>query len=270
MGAIADFFKILIYQPIINLLIGSYQFSPIQNFAIAIVVVTLVSRLILWPLNRKSVQSQKQLQNIKPELDALKAKYGEDKEKLYKETMSLYARHKINPLGGCLPLLVQMPFFIALYQALQQGLDQKNIGAINDFLYPFIPHVTSINSQFLWMDLATKDPYYIMPIIVALTQLIQSRYTMNKQGATAGGAGQMMLMMPVVFLFIAIQLPAGLNFYILLTSFLAFVQQVGFREFFLFTWVQEVLAKPVSLVPVEKPVEKIEAGPKSSRKQKKK
>jgi len=246
MSWFVDIYNTLLYQPILNLLVGLYQFSPIQNFGIAIILITLITRAILHPINQKTIDSQKKMAALKPELDALQKKYKDDKEKLYSEMMTLYGKHKINPASGCLPILIQLPFFWAIYHAMREGLNPEHIAEVNAFLYPFIPQLTEINTQFLWFDLTRGDPLFILPVMVAGVQYLQSRVMLSMNNSSAMGAmgQQMMLLMPVFFLIISITLPSGLVFYIMLTSLFGIVQQVGYRKFFTFEWVK-LLSGPI-------------------------
>jgi YidC/Oxa1 family membrane protein insertase len=227
---IGNLWNTLLYIPLLNVLVGIYQILPIKNLALAIFIFTVLTRLPLWPLTKKSQQYQKAMRKIQPELDTLKKKYENDKEKLYQETMKLYSEHKANPASGCLPLLIQLPFTLALYQALREGLDPEKIGAINDKLYAMVPHVESFNTKFLWLDFTSADPFYILPILVGLMIFLQTKSSMGKMsGEAAAAAKSTMVYMPLMILFITLKLPSGLTFYILLTTLFGILQQMEWK-----------------------------------------
>ncbi|OIP95310.1 hypothetical protein AUK40_06110 [Candidatus Wirthbacteria bacterium CG2_30_54_11] len=228
MAFIGTIWNTVLYIPLLNIMVGIYQVFPVRNLVYAIIIITFLSRLVLGPLMKKSLDYQKSMQKMQPEMEKLKQKYGKDKEKLYAETMKLYAEHKANPTAGCLPLLLQLPFTIALYQVLQQGLRPDRIDQVNSMLYSFVPAVEHFVTNFLWLDLTKPDKTFILPVLVAGTQYLQSRAMMSKMtGQARDTAKTTMIYMPLMFLFISLNLPSGLSFYILLTTLLGIVQQMG-------------------------------------------
>ena len=147
----------------------------------------------------------KEMQRVQPEMNRLKEQYKNDKARLQQEIMLLYKRRKINPMSGCLPMLIQIPVFIALYNALQNGLEMRHA--------PF----------FLWiMDLSAKDPIYVTPLIMGATMFIQQKMT-----PTAGDPAQakMFLLMPVMFTFLFLSFPSGLVLYWLINNVLSIAHQ---------------------------------------------
>jgi len=167
---------------------------------------TILIKVIFWPLGNISYKSMKEMQKIQPKVLALKEKYKNDQAKLGQETMALYREHKVNPLSGCLPILIQIPVFIGLYNTLLYAIELRQ-------------------SPFFWwiQDLSAKDPYYITPIIMGATQFMQQKMT-----PTVGDPMQakIMLLMPVVFTFIFLNFPSGLVIYWLLNNILSIGQQV--------------------------------------------
>jgi YidC/Oxa1 family membrane protein insertase len=176
-----------------------------SNYGVAIIILTILIKIIFWPLGNISYRSMKEMQKLQPKINELKEKYKNDKSKIGQETMAMYRSHKVNPMSGCLPILIQIPVFIGLYNTLLYAIELRH-------------------SPFFWwiQDLSAKDPYYITPIIMGATQLIQQKMT-----PTVGDPMQakIMLLMPVVFTFIFLNFPAGLVIYWLLNNILSIGQQ---------------------------------------------
>ena len=175
------------------------------NYGIDIILISILIKIIFLPLTQISFKSMKEMQKVGPEMNRLKEQYKNDKARLQQEIMLLYKRRKINPMSGCLPMLVQIPVFIALYNALQNGIEMRHA--------PF----------FLWItDLAAKDPIYVTPIIMGATMFIQQKMT-----PTAGDPAQakMFLLMPVMFTFLFLSFPSGLVLYWLINNVLSIAHQ---------------------------------------------
>ncbi|KKP91843.1 MAG: Membrane protein insertase YidC [Parcubacteria group bacterium GW2011_GWA2_36_10] len=226
------FFFAVFYQPIFNLLVFLYNTVALRDMGLAIIGLTLIVRLILYPLSKQSIKSQKSLQSIQPEIEAIKEKYQDDKEKMGPELMALYKEKKINPFGSCLPLLVQLPFFIAIYQVF---FNELKTGAVFNpsGLYPFIQNPETLNTiAFGFFDLTQKS--LVLAILAGAAQFWQSKMMMTKSSGTAGAiTNQMMYMMPIITIVIGATFPAGLTFYWLLTTLFSIAQQylvVGFKK----------------------------------------
>lgn len=174
------------------------------EYGLSILVVTIIVRLLVLPLNLKQFKSSKAMQRIQPELQALQKKYKNDQQKLQEETMKLFQKHNVNPLSGCFPLLVQMPILIALYYAIMYNPDIRS-------------------HTFLWMDLGTKDPYYILPILAAITTFLQQKII---QMYTPPNPQMRMIMMifPVMIFVISMGLPAALPLYWVFGNIFSVVQ----------------------------------------------
>lgn len=224
----------IFYQPILNLLIFLYNILPGQDIGFAIIVLTVLVKVILLLPSAQSIRSQKALQAIQPEIDALKQKYGKDKEGLAKELMGVYKRNKVNPLSSCFPVLIQLPFLIAVYQAFRAGLaSTENLGIL---LYPFVELPGAMHTTFLWvLDLA--KPSIVLAILAGLAQWWQTKMLMHKRPSvkvpgskdedmTAIINKQMMYMMPIMTIVISMSLPSGLALYWLVTTLLTVVQQL--------------------------------------------
>jgi YidC/Oxa1 family membrane protein insertase len=196
----------LFARPMLAILKAVHAVIPAWGFAIIIVTI-LVKALTWWPTSR-SMKSMKAMTKLKPEMDKLKARYGDDKNAMNLAMMELYKKHGVNPLGGCLPILIQMPVYIALYSMLGNSVE----------LY---------RSSFLWIkDLTAPDPYFVLPLLTGVLMFLQQRtQPMNPDPQQATQQKTMMYTMPVLFTVLNIFWPAGLTIYILTNTILTFVQQ---------------------------------------------
>lgn len=221
-----NIFYIIFYQPIFNLLVFLYNILPGHDLGIAILLLTFLIRLVLYPLSRQAIRSQKELQTIQPEIEALKEKYKDDKEKMGPELMALYKTKKVNPFASCLPTLIQLPFLFAIYKVFLNGLTQDNSMAA---LYNFIANPGQLNTiAFGFFNLAGKNIW--LAILAGLAQFWQSKTMMGKnQAPVAGMAGamnkQMLYFMPAFTAAIGATLPAGLTLYWLFTTLFSVAQQ---------------------------------------------
>ena len=182
------------------------SYSVVPSWGLAIVFLTLIVKLLTLYWTQKSMTSMKKMADLRPKIEALKEKYGDDKVKLNEATMALYKQEKINPLGGCLPMLLQMPIWIALYRTIY--------GAVDLYQAPL----------FLWIkDLSAHDPYFVMPVLLGVLMFVQ-----QKLQPTAGDPTQakmMLWMMPIMFTSFMLFLPSGLVFYILVNTILSVIHQ---------------------------------------------
>ena len=193
----------VIARPLVQLL--KFFNRYLHNYGLAIILVTILIKLVFYPLSQKSYQSMSKMKAIQPKIAKMKEKYKDDKARQQKEMMDLYRTHKVNPFGGCLPIVVQIPVFFGLYRGLMVAIELRHA--------PF----------FWWIqDLAAKDPYYITPILMGITMLLQ-----QKMSPTTGDAMQakMMLFMPIIFTFMFLNFPAGLVLYWLVNNILSIGQQ---------------------------------------------
>lgn len=198
------FFSI-IAVPTLRVLQFIYKYIP--NYGIAIILCTILIRLITFPLQYKSFKSMKKMQELQPEMTRLKEKYKDDAQKMQKETMELFKKSGANPLSGCLPLLLQMPFFFAIYKVLYSSVEL--VGA------PFYGWIT---------DLSIKDPFYVLPVLMAVAMFAQQKMTPTT--SVDPTQQKVMLFMPVIFAFIMHSLPAGLVLYILVSTVVGIFQQM--------------------------------------------
>ncbi|MEN6508483.1 MAG: membrane protein insertase YidC [Smithella sp.] len=187
------------------LYILNFLFGFVQNYGIAIIILTTIIKIIFWPLGNMSYKSMNEMKKLQPKIEALKEKYKNDQTKIGQETMALYREHKVNPFSGCLPMLIQIPVFFGLYKALMYSIELRHS--------PF----------FFWIqDLSAKDPYYITPIIMGATQFISQKMT-----PAMGDPMQqkVMLLMPVIFTFFFLNFPSGLVIYWMFNNILQIGQQ---------------------------------------------
>lgn len=226
-----NLFQIIFYQPILNLVIFLYNYVTFQDLGFAIIILTIIIKAFLWPLSKKSIKSQKALQEIQPKIDELKKKYKDNKQEMGQALMALYKENKVNPFSSCLPLLIQLPFFIAVFQVFKDGID-KHL----ELIYPFIYAPESINSVFLGiMDLS--KPVIYLAVLAGAAQFWQAKMMMAKNKTTTAPSSskaesmtaimnkQMLYFMPALTIFIGVTLPGGLTLYWLVLTLLTVLQQ---------------------------------------------
>jgi YidC/Oxa1 family membrane protein insertase len=228
-------FNQFFYEPIFNLVIWLYNVIPGENLGLSIIALTIIIKLILLPLSQKSIKSQKALQEIQPKIDELKNKYKGDKEKMGKEMMNLYKEHKVNPFSSCLPLLIQLPFLLAVFRVFRNGIE-NNLSLV----YPFIETPESIHSMWLGINLAERSIF--LAILAGVAQFWQAKMMMAKkpevktkgskdENMAAIMSKQMVYFMPVITIFIGLSLPGGLTLYwFLITLFTALQQVFVFKQ----------------------------------------
>lgn len=199
---------------------------PGHDLGIAIIILTLIVRLVLYPLSKKSIQYQKELQEINPEIEKIKEKYKDDKEKMGPELMKLYKDRKVNPFSSCLPMLIQLPFLFAIYRVFWNGLQDENS---MEALYSFVQNPGTLNVMaFGFFDLSEKS--VLVAVMAGLAQFWQSKMLMGKNKSSAnnpmaGIGSQMIYVMPIITIVIGSNFPSGLTFYWLLTTLFSIVQQ---------------------------------------------
>jgi len=221
-------FHSFIYQPIYNALIFLYNILPGHDLGVAIVLLTIVIRFLLYPISKKQIESQKKLQELQPEIKRLQEKHKGDKEKQGRALMEFYKEKKVNPASGCLPLVVQIVFFIALYRAFIAGL---NFDSGCRDLYGFVSCPSQINVNFFGL-LNLSKPNVVLAIIAAAGQFVQTKMMMGKTPAPSKGGDfssimnkQMLYLGPLLTLFIGMKFPAGLALYWVVNTLFAIGQQ---------------------------------------------
>lgn len=234
-------FDISIYQPLYNTLIFFYNFIPGHDFGVAIILTTLVLKTLLIPLSKKQIESQKKMQELQPQIKALQQKHKNDKEKQTKELMAFYKENKANPFSGCLPLIVQLVFLIAIYRVII-NISQGGFVVKPSDLYAFVPDPGAINHFFLRFVDLTK-PNYVLAFLSAIAQYFQTKMLFQKQGPSEPKTTpstepdfatimnkQMLYLGPGLTFFIGATFPAALALYWLFsTLFMLFQQMVIFK-----------------------------------------
>ncbi|MBI4035035.1 MAG: membrane protein insertase YidC [Candidatus Chisholmbacteria bacterium] len=217
-------FNTFLYQPLFQALLFLTKIFS-NSFALGIIALTVIIRILLIPLTLPSLKSAQKLASLKPELDKLKAKHGSDKKKLQLAQLELYRQHGINPAAGCLPNIIQLVILIALYRVFIDFINQNT----ND-----------VNLHFLWLNLSQPDPYFIFPIIAGLSQLVLSLMlspaiehhpektpakTEDVQEMAQTMQQQMLFIMPIMTAVLALGFPSGLTLYWVITTLFSLIQQ---------------------------------------------
>jgi len=231
-------FTEILTRPILNLLLWLYDTVPGKDIGVSIIILTIIVKALLYPLAKKQIDQQRALQDIQPRIEEIRKQYKDDKEGQARELMALYKAEKVNPAASCLPLLIQLPIFIALYSVLS-----KMLGTIDStLLYPFIPQPGQINPM-LFGFIQLDKPNYVMAVVAAAVQFVQSKQILGrnvtksppkevdgKPGAQDEGMAamvnkQMMYMMPIMTMVIGFSLPGALTLYWVVMSVLTVAQQ---------------------------------------------
>ena len=200
-----------IAKPLLSML--QFFHSFVGNYGVAIILLTVVIKIVLWPLSYKSYKSMESMKKIQPLMTKVREKYKDNKQRMNQEMMQLYKTYKINPMGGCLPILVQLPIFFGLYRALLTAIELRQASFI-DYL-PF--------TDIVWLaDLSLKDPFYITPLIMGGTMFLQQKLTPAPGDPTQA---KIMLFMPVIFTFMFMNFPSGLVIYWLTNNVISIAQQ---------------------------------------------
>ncbi|MCR4312123.1 MAG: YidC/Oxa1 family membrane protein insertase [Candidatus Uhrbacteria bacterium] len=227
-----ELFFTLLYQPLYNLLVIIYNLMPWGGAGLAIIVLTLVVKGVLLPLTFRSLKAQKELQEIQPKIAEIKEAYKDDKEKQAKELMAVYKNHNVNPFASCLPTIVQLFVFLALYRALSAGIATIN----GDFLYSFVSNPGTMQHIFLGIDLGKVS--IPLAIFAALTQYLQAKQMVTRrppkvvressaaldEDVTASMNKMMTTFLPLMMLVIgSTTLAGGLTLYICISTLFTYV-----------------------------------------------
>jgi len=195
----------LIAGPILTVLKFFHRFA--HNWGVAIILLTIFIKLLTFYPTQKSLMSGKRMQKLAPKMAAIRKKYENDRQRMSQETMNLYKQNGVSPVGGCLPMLIQMPIWIALYSTLNYAVDL--------YRAPFFGHI---------QDLTAKDPFYITPLVMGGVMVLQMR--MSPAGADKQQQAIMSVMMPIMFTAFSLFLPAGLALYMLTSYLIGIIQQL--------------------------------------------
>ncbi len=229
MSALVNIFNQILYFPLFNALIFIYNHLPFDDLGVAIIILTILIRFLLYPLSQKSIKSQKAINKLQPEIKEIRKKFKK-KEDQAKEMMLLYQKYKINPMAGCLPILIQLPVLIALFRVFSTGLNPQQL----DNLYSFIQRPEVLDFMFLGLvDLSQRN--IILAVLAGGLQFVQSKMVMPKKILNQRGEGkadfsslmskQMLYFMPLITVFIALKLPAALPLYWIVITLFGIIQQ---------------------------------------------
>lgn len=226
-GFLVTIFDVALYYPLFNLLVVIYNYLPGHDFGIAIIILTVIIRVILYPLSVKALNSQRALQKLQPKIQEIQRKYKEDKEAQAKETLELYKKEKINPFSGLLLALVQLPVLIALYRVFWNGLKTQEL--VN--LYAFVSNPGLINSLFL-QTIDLSAPNAIFAVMAGVVQFFQTKMILPPPKNQAGKNDfasmmqkQMVYVFPVITVVILFKLPSALGLYWIASGVFSIVQQ---------------------------------------------
>lgn len=194
----------------LKLLYGLTSLVGIANYGVAIILLTIIIKTIIFPLTWKQMKSMRKTVEIQPLVKELQKKYKNDPQKLNAETMELYKKHSVNPAGGCLPIIIQLPIFWALYST----------------LFNFGNYIADPSqAYFLWFNLTLKDPYYVLAILAAATTFLQTKIT-SPNGTTDPTQKTMLYIMPVFMGYISSTVPSGLALYWVTMNIVSVLQQL--------------------------------------------
>ena len=223
-----NFFNVLLYYPLFNFLVLLYNYLPGHDFGIAIIFLTIIIRIILYPVSIKALNSQKTLQELQPKVQEIQKKYKNNKEQLAKETLKLYRQEKINPFSGLFLAIIQLPILIALYTVFWKGLNSSELAN----LYSFVPNPGQINAIFLGLiDLSKAN--FIFAVMAGIIQFFQTKMLMPKSESIKGKSSdisqmmqkQMVYFFPFLTIFILMKLPSAIGLYWIVSGVFSIIQQ---------------------------------------------
>ncbi len=228
MGILITAFNTILYQPLLNVLVLLYEYLPGHDFGVAVIVLTILIKILFYPLGVKAIKSQKALSGLQPKIKEIQEKYKENKEQQTKEIMALYKREKINPFSGCLPLLIQLPVLIALYRVFWHGLQPEQM----TLLYSFVPSPGVIDATFFGI-INLANPNIVIAFLAGIFQFIQVKMVSpkskkdKKQDSSFAGQmqKQMQYFMPAFMVLILFRLPSAIGLYWITTTLFTIVQQ---------------------------------------------
>jgi len=238
MFAIGSIFHEILVRPLFNLLVGIYDVLPFDDLGVAIVLLTVLTRLVFFPLSHKALISQRRLSDLQPLVKELQQKHKGQRAEQSRAVMALYKEHRINPFAGIVPMLIQLPILFALYRVFLQDLNADSLRE----LYSFVPAPDIINTSFLGLiDMTSPSP--ILAILAGFFMFLQSKITFSQRApasSRAGGDGkpdfqrmmakQMMYVMPFFIIVISWNFPAGLPLYWATTTLFSFLQQYSINR----------------------------------------
>jgi YidC/Oxa1 family membrane protein insertase len=271
---------LLILNPMVNALLLFYSVLGHQ-FILAIIVLTILIRIIVFPLSLKQQRSMAMMKALQSSKDwqEIQKKYKNDKEKLAQEQMRLYREYGVNPMGGCLPTLIQFPVLIGLYQSITRVLAVSPLQLIDLAPRVYLPGLAALvplNNRFFWLDLGRPDPFYILPILVVVTTWAQQKLLSppNPDPQAASMNQSMQIMMPLMFGFFALQFSSALAIYFVISNVVGVAQYVIINRWFRGNWEEKPqsqrAAKPQPVAAESGEEKKVEKRPRKKKKRVKK
>jgi len=232
MSSILEFFKTILFIPLFNALIFISNYIPTHDLGISIIILTVIIRFIFFPLSIKAQRSQKALNSLNPHIQAIKDKHKHDKTAQGAAMMELYKEHNVNPIAGCLPILIQLPILIALYQVFIAGLNPESFS----MLYSFVNNPGSINPIFLGF-INISGPNIFLAILAGALQFIQARQSIAYMKASGGANpqmaalnSQMQYFFPIMIIVIGWNIQAGLILYWIATTLFSIGEQFYLKK----------------------------------------
>lgn len=232
----------LLYIPLLNILVFLYVYIPGQDLGLAIIAITVLIRMALYPSYRNTLRSQRDLQKIQPYIDKIKAEYKDDPQKQSQEVMKVYKEHNVNLFASCLPLIIQLPILLALYRVFVAGLDSSSL----QYLYSWFPNPpVDLHTTFLaftgipWLEVALTERNIVIAVLAGLAQLWQSWLTAKHHPTPANASPQnaisnklMLYILPVITFGFSLTLPSALGLYwATATATMALQQLIIYRGF---------------------------------------
>lgn len=225
-------FETILYIPFFNFLVFLYNTVAFQDFGVAIILLTLIIRLILSPLSIKTFRSQKVLSELQPKVKEIQEKFKNDTQKQTQQVMEMYKQYNINPFSGCLPLLIQLPILIALYRVSIAGFEQNSLSV----LYEFIRNPGFLNQMSLgFIDLTKRS--VLLSAVAGVSQFLQTKISLSSQknsffqkdqkaNPLASMNQQMLYFLPVITIIVSMSFPAGLPLYWIATTLFSIAEQL--------------------------------------------
>lgn len=221
-----NLYNTILYQPLFNMLVVLYEFIPGRDFGVAVIALTLITRIVFYPLSATGIKAQRKMAELQPKIKEVQEKFKDNKEQQAKATMELYKQEKVNPFGGIAPLLVQIPIFIVMYQLFRSGFNGEQLS----LLYSFVPDPGIINPFFFGiLDLGANS--FAVAVVAGIFQFIQAKYAVpkrqgeNKKDMASQLQTSMLYFFPVITIFIVSRFPAALGLYWITTSAFSIWQQ---------------------------------------------
>ena len=231
MKSLGEWWDLVVFEPMLNSLLLLYRFLG-HSFALSILVFTILIKVITLPMTVKQMETTRKTQEMQPRLEELKKKYGNDQERMSQEQVKLMRELGISPTGCIGPFLIQFPIWIGLYNSVLRILSNNpaQLFQLGKHIYPFIPQLSKLvpfQSSFLWLDLALPDPYYVLPVLVAVLMWAQQKMMASPSADSQQQQmnQSMQLMMPLMFGFFMYTAPSGVALYFVISNLLSIVQQ---------------------------------------------